>query len=107
MHARSTGLLDQLWSGLGAIRGVTRYGPPPTRPRTPTLSVNIDGVTAAEAARALADDGLFLSHGDFYASTVAERLGCAENGFLRIGIVGYTNADEVRRLLSGIERLAR
>jgi cysteine desulfurase family protein (TIGR01976 family) len=107
MHARSTTLLEHLWQGLGDIRGVTRYGPPPSRPRTPTISINISGVTAADAARALAGDGLFLSHGDFYASTVAARLGCADNGFLRIGIVGYTSAGEIQRLLTGIDRLAR
>jgi cysteine desulfurase family protein (TIGR01976 family) len=107
MHAQSSALFEQLWTGLGAIPGVTRYGPSPERPRTSTLSVNIKGMTAVSAATALADDGLFLSHGDFYAATVAERLGCAENGFLRIGIAGYTNGDEIQRLLSGIRRLSR
>lgn len=106
MHERASGLFAQLWSGLGAIRGVTRYGPPPTRPRSPTVSIAIHGVTASDAAHELSREGLFLSHGDFYATTVAERFQ-PPGGFLRIGIVGYTSAGEIQRLLSGIERLAR
>jgi cysteine desulfurase family protein (TIGR01976 family) len=106
MHERASGLFAQLWNGLGAIQGVTRYGPPPGRPRSPTVSITIKGVTASDAAHALSGEGLYVSHGDFYAATVAERLK-PPGGFLRIGIVGYTNADEIQRLLSGIERLAR
>jgi cysteine desulfurase family protein (TIGR01976 family) len=106
MHERASGLFAQLWNALGAMPRVTRYGPPPTRPRSPTVSIAIKGMTASDAAHALAAEGLFLSHGDFYAATVAERLQ-PPGGFLRIGIVGYTNGDEIQRLLTGIERLAR
>ena len=31
LHARGQALFERLWDGLGAIRGVTRYGPPPGR----------------------------------------------------------------------------
>ena len=43
LHGRGQELVEQLWSGLGAIQGVTRHGPPPSRPRTPTVSFSIDG----------------------------------------------------------------
>ena len=51
--------------------------------------------------------GLFLSHGDFYAWTVAERLGVAEEGLLRAGCACYTSEEEIDRLLEAVEELAR
>ncbi len=106
-HAREQELFARLWEGLGAIRGVTRYGPAPSRPRTGTLSISIDGVEPEAAAIALARDGLFLSHGDFYATTVVRQLGFEGPGLLRIGLSLYSTAEEVERVLEGIERLSR
>ena len=105
MHERSTTQFAHLWSGLGAIRGVTCYGPPPGRPRSPTVSFRLDGVAPVVVARSLAGRGVFVSHGDFYASTVAERLGHPD-GFVRVGLSGYSTVEEVDRLLEGVSRLA-
>jgi cysteine desulfurase family protein (TIGR01976 family) len=103
MHHRSMELFARLWDGLGSIHGVTRYGPPPGRPRSPTVSVSIEGRDPADVARALASRGLFVSHGDFYAATVASRLGHATDGFVRIGISAYTTREEVERVLEAID----
>jgi selenocysteine lyase/cysteine desulfurase len=105
MHAHTAALFATLWHQLGAIPGVQRFGPPPTRPRTPTVSITIEGVPSVDAARTLADQGLFLSHGDFYASTVAERVGHAHDGLLRIGLAGYTSSDEVARLADALREV--
>jgi len=59
-----------------------------------------------QVAGALARRGLFLSHGDFYATTVAERLGHAEDGLVRAGCAAYTTEAEVERLLEGVRALA-
>ncbi len=106
-HEREVALFSRMWDGLGAIRGVTRYGPPPNRARTGTVSVSIAGVPAEHAAVALAADGLFVSSGDFYATTVVERLGFARDGLLRIGLSIYSTAGEVERVLAGVEQVAR
>jgi cysteine desulfurase family protein (TIGR01976 family) len=105
-HEREVALFSRLWDGLGTIKGVMRYGPPPARPRTGTVSLSIAGVHASDAAAALATDGLFASSGDFYASTVVERLGFAREGLLRIGLSIYSTAAEVERMLAGVERVA-
>ena len=106
-HARELALFARLWDGLGAIKGVTRYGPSPARPRTGTVSLSIAGVHANDASAALATEGLFASSGDFYATTVVERLGFAREGLLRIGLSIYSTAAEVERMLTGVERVAR
>ena len=64
-------LVERLWSGLRAIDGVTLYGPPPTAPRTPTVSFTVAGPQLRRGrAASLADRAVFVSNGDFYATTV-------------------------------------
>jgi selenocysteine lyase/cysteine desulfurase len=58
-----------------------------------------------EVAEKLAERGIFLSHGDFYAMTVVERLGQAPRGLARAGCACYTTPEEVDRLLAGVQRV--
>ena len=106
LHADAAPLVQQLWDGLGAIAGVTRYGRPPEQPRTPTVSFVLQGHTSHDVARRLVEDGLFVSSGDFYAQTLVERLGHGEDGLVRIGCACYTTASEIDRLLTAVARLA-
>ena len=105
-HARGEALQARLWSGLTGIRGVRCYGPPPGRPRTPTVSFVVAGVSSAEVARSLAGGGVFVSNGHFYATTVAERLGHTHDGLVRAGCASYTTEEEIDRLLEGVARVA-
>jgi selenocysteine lyase/cysteine desulfurase len=107
LHHEATVHFRQLWEGLGEIKGVTRFGPGPDQPRTPTVSFTVAGVPSAEVARQLADRAVFVSHGDFYAATIVERLGLAEAGLVRAGTACYTSADEIERLVQGVREVAR
>lgn len=107
LHNRSSELVKKLWQGLASIRGVQVYGPTPAEPRTPTVSFTIAGVASTEVARQLAKKGLFLSHGDFYAATVVEKLGLGDEGLVRAGGACYTTKDEVDRLLEGVSEIAK
>ncbi len=107
VHSAGESLLNQLWDGLGSIKGVTRYGLPPGSPRTPTVSFTVAGHPSEVVARALVSRGVFVSHGDFYATTVIERLGFAAEGIVRAGCACYTSEEEVGRLVEGISDLAR
>lgn len=106
LHARSSGLTQRLWEGLAAIEGVRVYGPAPDQPRTPTVSFTVNGVASTDVARRLATRGLFLSHGDFYAATVTERLGLGEEGLVRAGCACYTTAEEIERLIESVSEIA-
>ncbi|MFN8719037.1 MAG: cysteine desulfurase-like protein [Gemmatimonadaceae bacterium] len=107
LHARAEQLFTQLWDGLRGIDGVTLFGPPPGTPRTPTVSFHVRGHPSEAVARFLAPRGVYVSHGDFYATTVARKLGYAEEGFVRAGCACYSDADEVARLVSGVRDLVR
>jgi cysteine desulfurase family protein (TIGR01976 family) len=106
LHERGQRLLERLWGGLGGIRGVTLYGPTPDRPRTPTVAFTVAGRTTDEVSTALAGLGVFVSNGDFYATTVVERLGLAPGGLVRAGCACYTTEEEADRLVEGVRRLA-
>jgi cysteine desulfurase family protein (TIGR01976 family) len=105
LHARGTALLERLWSGLASVDGVRLYGRPPGAARTPTVAFTVRGRTAEAVARKLATEGVFVSHGDFYAATVVERLGLGADGLVRAGCACYTSEDEVDRLIDAVRRL--
>ena len=106
LHARGEVLFEGLWSGLSGIKGVRCYGPPPGRPRTPTVSFTVAGVSSSDVARGLVRDGIFVSNGNFYATGVMERLGHAQTGAVRAGCACYTSDEEIERLVDGIRRIA-
>jgi cysteine desulfurase family protein (TIGR01976 family) len=107
LHARGAELTRLMWEGLSGVEGVKLYGPRPEEPRTPTVAFTVEGVTSTEVARVLAARGVFVSHGDFYAATVVERLGLAPEGLVRAGCACYTTRGEVERLVAGVGEIAR
>jgi cysteine desulfurase family protein (TIGR01976 family) len=105
LHARGDALLTRLWDGLGELPGVRRYGPPPGTSRTATMSFSLEGTPSEAVARALVQRGLWVSHGDFYATTVAARMGRSDDGFVRIGCVAYTTEAEIDRVVRGVHSM--
>ena len=106
LHARGEELFARLWEGLSNIKGVRCFGPPPGRPRTPTVSFAVDGVPSADVARSLINDAVFASNGNFYATTVVEKLGYGRDGLVRVGCACYTTVEEIERLINGVRKVA-
>lgn len=107
IHSRGEDLFAGLWKGLSGIDGVRVYGSAPGSPRTPTIAFTVRGAGSRAVAEQLADRGVFVSHGDFYAMTVVERLGLAGEGLVRAGCAVYTSAEDVERLVDGVRSIAR
>ena len=107
LELRERRLFQRLWDGIGQISGVTRYGPEPSTRRTATLACAVAGIPAIEVARRLIADACFVSHGDYYATTVARRLGVEADGMVRIGAACYTTESEIDRVVEGICRIAQ
>jgi selenocysteine lyase/cysteine desulfurase len=100
-------LLQRLLRGLDDMPGVGVYGPPSDLPRAPTVAFVVRGRTPAEVAERLGEEGIFVWYGDFYASSVIDRLGLRESGgVVRVGLAPYNSAEEVDRLLAAVARLA-
>lgn len=97
-------LTECLINGLSAIKEITLYGPPRGHPRTSTVSFTYADHSAADVAKYLAAKGLFVWAGDFYASTLIDRLGLRDQGGLvRIGIAPYNTEDELSRVIEALK----
>lgn len=106
VERREMDLFDRLWEGLVSVDGLSLFGPGPQESRTPTAAFRLKNLTAKEVAKALSQQGLFVSHGDFFASTAINRLGIGKEGLVRVGLSCYSTEDEVDRLVRAVDRLA-
>ena len=106
LHERAQNQVRRMWEGLNEIPRVRTYGPDPAQRRTPTISFTMDGMNAGDVASRLAERGVFVSHGDFYAQTVIERLGFAQAGVVRAGCACYTADEEVSALVDAVRQVA-
>jgi cysteine desulfurase family protein (TIGR01976 family) len=106
MHKAGEQLFARLWGGLQQIPGVKLYGPEPGQARTPTVGFTVAGVSSDRVAESLAERGVFVSNGNFYAMTLVERLGVTD-GLVRAGCACYTTNEEIDRLVAGVRQLAR
>jgi selenocysteine lyase/cysteine desulfurase len=98
--------VNRLWRGLESIDGVRLYGPHSDQRRTPTVAFTVKDEPADTVARWLGERGIFVSSGDFYATTVVQRLGLTE-GLVRAGCACYTTEEEVDRLIDAVRELRR
>lgn len=103
-------LAVQLIEGMLAIPGLTFYGirePERFAWRTPTVSFRLAHLSPRAVATALAERGIFVWDGNYYALSLSERLGVEPiGGMVRVGLVHYNTAEEVDRFLAVLRELA-
>lgn len=94
----SRALLDVLQS----IPNLTLYGLTDTRrldERVATFSFILKGQSSRGIAGKLAQNGIYVWDGNYYAVNVTERLGLEESGgMVRVGAAHYNTLDEVAKL---------
>jgi cysteine desulfurase family protein (TIGR01976 family) len=88
----------------GLPGNVRLYGLPTMDGRVPTFAITLEHKSPAEVAEHLAERGIFVWHGDYYAVEVMRRLRLPD-GAVRVGIVHYNTADEIDRLLGELRAL--
>ncbi len=54
----------------------------------------------------MAEEGLFVWDGNYYALNWSDRMGLEPDGAVRIGLAHYNTAEEVDRLLESLARRA-
>jgi selenocysteine lyase/cysteine desulfurase len=69
------------------------------------VACNIQGYSSAKAAQALAERGIFVWHGNYYAIQLSRRLGQEPNGMIRIGLTHYNTSREVDDTIEAIASL--
>jgi selenocysteine lyase/cysteine desulfurase len=95
--------------GLSALPRVRLYGIAEASridERTPTFAVRVGDQHPLETAKALAERGVYVWDGHYYALELMERLGLQETGgAVRIGFCHYSTPEEVDRVLHEVAAL--
>lgn len=102
-------LLERLLTGLVSIPEVKVWGitdPDRFAERVPTVSFTHARARPRAVATHLAQRGIFVWHGNFYALPLTEALGLEPDGMVRVGLLHYNTVGEVDRLLDALAELA-
>lgn len=109
VQAYERGLFEHFVAGLLAIPGLSFYGIRDFSAfdrRTPTAAFRLAGHHPDEVAEHLAQRGVYVWSGNFYAVAVTERLGLEETGgVVRAGLAHYNTREEVDYCLACLREL--
>jgi cysteine desulfurase family protein (TIGR01976 family) len=105
IEAHELNLALRLEAGLRSIPGVTVYGVPAHGRRVPTFALKVEGVAPLSVVKQLALKNVCCWSGNYYAVNVMGRLGLAENGAVRLGIVHYLSENDVDRVVEGLREV--
>jgi cysteine desulfurase family protein (TIGR01976 family) len=95
-------------ASLRDLPGVKLYAPPKGVRKTPTVAFRVLGHTPEDVCARMLEQGFFIAAGDFYASTLAEKLGIGDSGgFVRAGLAPYNTEEEVERFVEALEKFVR
>lgn len=110
IRAHEDAMSTRFLRGLDDIPGVACFGITDSSrlaDRVSTFAVAVEGVHPREVAGRMAESGVFVWDGHYYAVGVIERLGrLSEGGLVRIGFVHYNTTDEVDLALGLLDRIA-
>jgi cysteine desulfurase family protein (TIGR01976 family) len=97
-------LFSYMLRELQEVSGIKIYGilnPAEFHERCPTLAFTRQGQSPEAIAGDLAQQGIFVWHGNYYALAVTERLGVEDSGgMVRAGLAHYNTEEEVDRFLA-------
>lgn len=100
-----------LLSALQSIPGLHLYGltdPKKLEQRVPTFSFRLGNLPPRRVAEQLAERGIYVWDGNYYAINVTERLGLEElGGMVRVGAVHYNTLQEVEQLKEALLEISR
>ena len=97
-----------LIQGLSDIDGLKIWGitnPERIAERSPTVSFTHPKMTAGEIGSLLAERGIFVWAGNFYALELTEALGLEPEGVLRVGLLHYNSMEEVNFFLESVREI--
>ena len=99
-----------LLSALEAIPELTIYGLTDVRrldERVATYSFRLKDLHPRKVAEQLAEQGIYVWDGNYYAINVTERLGLEDSGgMVRVGAAHYNTLDEVERLKDALIKIS-
>ncbi len=109
IRAHEDALALQFWEGVSGMDHLHFYGitdPEQFDHRVATFSFTVEGAHPTEVAQRLAQRGMAVWDGNFYALSASLALGLEEHGgAIRVGFLHYTTPEEVDRLIGALSEL--
>jgi len=108
IEAHERRLCSRIIEGLMGIGGIKIWGITEKDElinRAPTISFTHPKMTATEIGGALAERGIFVWSGNFYALELTEALGLEPEGVLRAGVLHYNTIEEVERFIGAVSEI--
>ena len=110
IHAYELELSRALLSALEAVPGLQLYGltdPDRLENRVATFSFRLKDLHPRKVAEHLAEQGIYVWDGNYYALNVTERLGVEDSGgMVRVGAAHYNTLEEVERLKDALMKIS-
>ncbi|HEX2741642.1 MAG TPA: cysteine desulfurase-like protein [Rubrobacter sp.] len=108
VEEHETDLAETFRAALRDLPKVKLYAAPEGVRKTPTIAFRVEGHAPEEICERMLEHGFFIAAGDFYASTLAQKLGIKDSGgFVRAGLAPYNTEEEVERFVKVLDRLVR
>lgn len=100
-------LANRIRNAFAKIDKLTLYQAGDDVPKTPTIAFRVEGITPKDFCIRMCEEySVFIAEGDFYAKTLAEKLGIRDKGsFIRAGIAPYNTIEEVDRFIEGTKNI--
>jgi cysteine desulfurase family protein (TIGR01976 family) len=106
-HEHQQRLTTHFLKGLSGIEGIALYGPDDNE-RTSTFALRLRDQHPEDSATRLAERGIFVWSGNYYALAVMEALDLEDSGgAVRIGFCHYNTIEEVDCVLGALETISR
>ena len=106
----STALADRFLEGVSSLPHVRLWGIADRAradERTPTFAIRVGDEHPGQTAKRLAERGIYVWDGDYYAREIMTRLELFESGgAVRIGFCHYHTPGEVDRVLEALAELS-
>lgn len=98
-------MATKLRAELRKIEGLTLYGPPEGHNRTSTVTFTIAGKNSHDIAEFMAERGLFVWDGDFYAIEITNHVLklADQGGLLRVGLAPYNTMEDIDRTIQAVK----
>lgn len=106
--AYERGLAEALLAGLATLPNVRIWGitdPARLGERVPTVGITHSRLKPQQIAERLAERGIFVWHGNFYALPLTEALDLEPDGLVRIGLLHYNTREEIERLIVALKEI--
>ena len=100
-------LADYIRDELSRLSKVRLYQAAKDVLKTPTISFRVDGMTSRDfCVRICEEYSILIAYGDFYAMTLAKRLGISETGaFIRAGLAPYNTIEEAELFVHAAKKI--